>query len=112
MAYHKLFYGNDIFYSVTYQRAEQTDDTVVLLKGGCIGRISLIYEGTESVFLLLKVLEVQRVPNFPMHIKKVCKNKDDKFEIVRAENISQKLLLISTVNESYVTELPNQFEGD
>lgn len=112
MAYHKLFYGNNIFFSTTYEKAEQTNDTVVILKDKRIGVISLIFEERESVFMILKMLKTERVSNFPAHIKKVCKNKEDNFEKVSAESILQKLLLISTIDECFVTELPNQYEGD
>lgn len=112
MAYNKFFYGNDIFYSVTYKRAEQTDNTVVILKDQRIGIISLIFKETDSVFVLLKMLQTERVPNFPTHIKKICKNNVDVFKKIPAEEILQKLLLISTETESFITELPNQYEGD
>ncbi len=112
MAHHKFFYGNDIFFSVTYQKAEQTDDTVVILKDQRIGIISLIFIETGSVCLLLQIIEVERVPNFPSHIKKICKSTVDSFENVQAEDILRKLLIISTMNERFITELPNQYEGD
>lgn len=112
MAYHKFFYGNDIFFSVTYEKAEQTDDTVVVLNDQRIGIISLIFIESESVFLLLQMIETERVPHFPLHIKKVCRKKVDSFEKVKAEDVLRKLLFISTVNESFITDLPNQYEGD
>lgn len=112
MAYYKFFYGNDVYYSSTYERAEQTNDTVVLLKNGQIGQIRLIFIDKECVYVLLKILSVEAVDQFPSHIKKVCRNVVEGFLVVPAEDILLKLLLISTVKENYLSELPNQFEGD
>lgn len=112
MACYKFFYGNDVYYSVTYERAVQTDDTMVLLKNGQIGQIRLIFVDKECVYVLLKILSVESVDQFPSHIQKVCRNVVETFLVVPAENILLKLLLISTVKESYLSELPNQFEGD
>lgn len=112
MAYYKFFYGNDVFFSTTYKRAEQTDDTVVLLKDERIGRISLVFKKERAVSLLLKILQVGKVQQFPEHLKKIIKNVADKFEIVPAGNVLKKLVLITTTKESYISELPNQYEGD
>lgn len=112
MAYFKFFYGNDVYFSSTYKRAEQTNDTMVLLKDERVGEIRLIFQEEETVFIVLKIFKTESVPQYPQHIKKMCKNIDDEFVKVPAEDVSQKLLLISTVNENYLSELPNQFEGD
>lgn len=112
MAYFKSFYENDVYFSTTYKRAEQTNDTVVLLKDKRVGQITLIFQENETVFILLKMFKTESVPQFPKHFTKICKNVEDEFDKVPAEEISQKLLLISTVSENYLSELPNQFEGD
>lgn len=112
MAYYKFFYGNDVYFSSTYKKAEQTDDTVVLLKDGRICRINLIFKTEAVVSLLLRILEVEHVDRLPDHILRVKKCTTDMFEVVPAENILKKLILISTTKESYTSELPNNFEGD
>lgn len=112
MAYFKFFYKNDIYFSSTYKRAEQTNDTIVLLKDERIGVVNLIFVDNEIVSLLLKILQVEPVHKFPMHIKKIRLNVADEYVVVHAEEVNQKLLIISTSNESYVSKLPNQFEGD
>lgn len=112
MAYFKFFYGNDVYFSSTYKRAEQTNDTMVLLKDKRVGQISLIFQEDKTVFIVLKIIKTESVPKYPKHINKMCKNIVDEFVKVPAEDVSQKLLLISTVNENYLSELPNQFEGD
>lgn len=112
LAYYKFFYINNVYLSSTYKRAEQTNDTIVILKDKRIGVISLIFRDDEKVSILLKLLHVEPVPKFPVHIKKLCVNVEDEFVTVDAEEIIQKLLLISTRNVNYLSELPNQFEGD
>lgn len=112
MAYYKFFHDNDVHFSTEYKRAAQTDDTMVQLKDERIGRINLIFKEKGTVSLLLKIFEIERVQQFPEHIKKISKNIEDRFEIVPAEDILQKLILITTAKESYVSELPNPYEGD
>lgn len=112
LAYYKFFYGNDVYFSSSYKRATQTDDSVVLLKDGRIGRISLIFKMGTTISLLLKMLAVEKVDQLPEHILRVTKSIIDKFEVVPAENISKKLLFISTTKDSFTSELPNPFEGD
>lgn len=112
MAYHKFFHDNDVYYSITYKRAEQTNDTLVLMKDQSTGQIVLIFNDEGVVFLLVKILKTEPVHQFPAHIKKICKNSTDEFIIVRAEDVLEKLLLISTKNENYLSRLPNQYEGD
>lgn len=116
LAYFKFFYGNDVYFSSTYKRAEQTNDTMVLLKDERIGQIRLIFQEETTVFVLLKIFKIESVPLFPKHFKKICNKiddeEDDEFAKVSAEQVFKKLLLISTVNGNYLSELPNHFEGD
>lgn len=85
---------------------------MVLLKDKRIAQIYLIFKENRTVSLLLKILETERVQQFPEHLKKISKNIPDKFEIVTAEDVLQKLIIITTSKENYVSELPNHYEGD
>lgn len=111
-AYYKFFYGNDVFLSTSYKKAKQTDDTTVMLKDKRVGKISLIFKEEESVFLLLQMLDTERVPHFPSHIEKVSMKDEYRFEKIPAEDIQQKLLFISTLKENFITKIPNHYECD
>ncbi|KAJ6647760.1 hypothetical protein Bhyg_02983, partial [Pseudolycoriella hygida] len=50
-AYHKFFYENDVYYSTSYKRAEQTNDTVIMLKDQTVGQVELIFNDDEAVFI-------------------------------------------------------------
>lgn len=112
MAYYKFFSGNDVYFSSTYKKAEQTDDSVVMLKDGRIGRINLVFKMGVTVSLLLKILHVEQVYQFPKHIKMISRKTTDKFEIVPADNVHKKMICIATSKETYLSELPNPYEGD
>lgn len=112
MCYYKFFFKNNIYFSSTYLRAKQTNDTVVMLNDKRVGTISLIFECGGKVSLLIKILHVEQVQNFPTHIRKIRPDATDHVVKVSAEEISQKLLLITTAKEQYISELPNQYEGD
>lgn len=86
--------------------------TVVLLKDQTVGQIVLIFNDNGVVFLLVKKFTIESVHQFPAHIKKICTNTTDEFIVVRADEVSEKLLLISTTNENFLSPLPNQYEGD
>ena len=111
-AYYKFYHDNDVYYSTTYKRAEQSNDTVVLLRDQTIGQIVLIFIGDGVVSILVKVLISEPVNKFPEHIKRIRRNLPEEFVIARADEVMEKLLLISTTSESYVSRLPNQYEGD
>ncbi len=113
--YKKFFFSHDVFYSTSYrssaEREIQTNDTVVILKNGSIGQITRIYIHEEVVYVLLQKLSVESVASFPRHIKKVLTNTRD-FESVRADEIAEKMVLMSTSKETYVSHIPNRIEGD
>lgn len=83
-----------------------------MLKDKRVGIISLIFKENESVFMLLQMLDIESVPQFPSHVKKVSMNNERFFEKVPAEDILEKLVMISTVKVSFVTSIPNRFECD
>ena len=111
-AHHKFFYDNDVYYSTTYKRAEQSNDTIVLLKDQTVGQIVLIFTDDGVVSMLVKIMIVEAINKFPAHIQKIRRSLTDEFVAVRADEVLEKMLLISTTNESYVSRLPNHYEGD
>lgn len=112
MAYYKFFIGNEVYVSSIYKKAEQTDDSVVMLKDGRVGRINLVFKKGTTVSLLLKILHVENVYQFPEQIKMISSKTADDFEIVPAENVIKKMICIATSKETYLSELPNPYEGD
>lgn len=110
LEYNKLFFSNDLFYSTSYKKCEKTNDTVVSLKDGSFGQITRIYEDAGIVYILLKKFRVQKVPSFfPVHLKKV---EFGDLVRARADEISEKCILINTLKETYLSCLPNRVESD
>lgn len=113
--YKKFFFSHDVFYSTSYRssadREIQTNDTVAILKNGSIGQITRIYIRDEVVYVLLEKLCVESAAFFPRHIKKVSV-KSRILESVRADEIAEKMVLISTAKDTYVSHLPNRIECD
>lgn len=113
--YKKFFFSHDVFYSTAYRastdREIQTNDTVVILKNGSIGQITRIYIHDEVVYVVLEKFSVEPISSFPRHIKKVSVNSRN-LESVRADEIVDKMVFISTAKDSYVSHLPNRIECD
>lgn len=110
LGYTKFFLLNNVYYSASYKKAKVTNDTIVSFKDGNFGQILRIYEAGDAVYVLMKKYCTEEAKFLPNHIRKV--SRCDLLEITQAEDICEKCVLISTLKEQFISQLPNKFESD
>lgn len=112
LSYNKFYQHNEVYYSSKFKRSKKRKDTAVFLKDGTFGEISLIFEENESVYLILKKLQTSLVRGGPSHVNKILTEITDEYFKVRAEDVSEKCILIETSKESFISRFPNRIESD
>lgn len=114
--YKKFILNNDIYYSSSYKRAEQTNDTRVKLNDGTYCQIDLILELDGVVYLLVTTFDtICNSTITGIHVNshlKLCEISSINKKCVPISNILKKCIFISTSNFIVITEFPNRIECD
>lgn len=114
--YKKFIINNDIYYSSSYKRAKQTNDTCVKLIDGSYCQIDSIIQISEVVYLLVTIFDPVRESNIDginedSHLK-ICMISSATKKCVVTTSVLKKCIFVSTNNLIVITELPNKIECD